>query len=38
MPIGEMLMHWKDYRKSGQVGDELHTHEIKWGMSIDLDI
>jgi molybdopterin-containing oxidoreductase family iron-sulfur binding subunit len=38
MPLNEMLIHWKDYRKSGQVGDELHKHEVKWGMSIDLDI
>jgi molybdopterin-containing oxidoreductase family iron-sulfur binding subunit len=38
MPLTEMLIHWKNYRKSGQVGDELHPHEIKWGMSIDLDI
>ncbi len=37
MPIQEMLIQWKDFRKSGKVGDEYHQYENRWGMSIDLD-
>jgi len=38
MPLEEMIIHWKEYRKSGQVGDEARSYDYRWGMSIDLDI
>lgn len=37
MGLKRMLNNWADFRKSGQVGDEYHTHEYRWGMTIDLD-
>ncbi len=37
MGIKNMISNWADFRKSGQVGDEYHDHEYRWGMSIDLD-
>lgn len=37
MGVERMIENWRELRKSGQVGDEYHPHEYRWGMSIDLD-
>ena len=37
MGFKRMFDNWIDFRKSGQVGDEYHPHEYRWGMTIDLD-
>lgn len=38
MSLDNMVKNWRDFRKSGQVGDEYHQHkDYRWGMSINLD-
>jgi len=38
MPVKNMWDNWTAFRKSGQVGDEFHTHKnYRWGMTINLD-
>jgi len=37
MPLDNMIVQWKAFRKSGKVGDEYHQYVNRWAMAIDLD-